>query len=258
MMLWAMRERNAVGQRVFWPLLVGLIGMAWLALWLWGQSPYGRFLSHHSLDEARGGGVLLLVFVLGWTFMVVAMMLPTSLPLVALYRRVVQGRPDRTRLTLLLLLGYLAVWTAFGALVYPGDAALHGLLERVLWLGANAWILGAGTLLLAGLYQFTPLKARCLEQCRSPFSFIAEHWRGRGEAGQAFRLGVHHGLFCVGCCWSLMLLMFAVGVGSLGWLLALGALMAVEKNLPWGRRLSVPLGAGLLGWGGAVAAVALL
>jgi predicted metal-binding membrane protein len=76
--------------------------------------------------------------------------------------------------------------------------------------------------LAAGLYQFTPLKYRCLDKCRSPLSFIIGHWRGSQEKTQAFRLGAHHGLFCVGCCWSLMLLMFAVRAGNLGWMLVLG------------------------------------
>src|SRR3712207_3827837 len=109
--------------RLFVALMVGLIALAWLALWVWGQSPYGRFLSHHSLEALRGdgGGALMLVFVAGWTLMVVAMMLPTSLPLVALFRTLVRGRPDRARLTVWLIAGYLAVWTLFGVLVYCGD-----------------------------------------------------------------------------------------------------------------------------------------
>src|SRR6266446_3475833 len=118
--------------------------------------------------------------------------------------------------------------------------------SNVGWLGSHAWVISAVTLAGAGVYQFSSLKYRCLEKCRSPLSFITEHWHGRGERGQAFILGVHHGLFCVGCCWLLMLLMFAVGVGSLGWMLALGAVMALEKNMPWGRRVSAPLGVALL------------
>src|SRR6185503_19078575 len=82
-----------------------------------------------------------------------------------------------------------------------------------------------------------------------PLAFVVGRWRGRRPNGEAFHLGVAHGLFCVGCCWSLMLLMFAVGVGSLGWMLVLGLVMAIEKNLPWGRRLSAPLGVALLAWG---------
>ena len=77
-------------------------------------------------------------------------------------------------------------------------------------------------------------------------AFIVERWRGGSESAQSLRLGIDHGIFCVGCCWSLMLLMFVVGTGSLGWMLLLGLVMAAEKNLPWGRRLSAPLGASLL------------
>jgi predicted metal-binding membrane protein len=104
-------------------------------------------------------------------------------------------------------------------------------------------------LLLAGAFQFSKLKYRCLDKCRAPFSFVIEHWRGGDTRWQALRLGAHHGVFCVGCCWALMFLMFAVGTGSIGWMLALGAIMAVEKNMPWGRKLSAPLGIVLLAWG---------
>ena len=93
------------------------------------------------------------------------------------------------------------------------------------------------------------LKYRCLDRCRSPLSFIMEHWRGERDQAQAFHLGVHHGIFCGGCCWPLMLLMFAIGAGSLGWMLILGSVMAGEKNMPWGRKLSAPVGALLVGWG---------
>jgi predicted metal-binding membrane protein len=109
-------------------------------------------------------------------------------------------------------------------------------------------VIGAAIIAVAGAFQFSALKYRCLDKCRTPLSFVIEHWRGRSQAWHAFVLGAHHGLFCVGCCWALMLLMFAVGAGSLGWMLLLAAVMAVEKNLPWGRRLSTPLGVALLAW----------
>ena len=141
----------------------------------------------------------------------------------------------------------------FGLAVHVGDLRLHEAAHHSPWLAEHAWLIGAGTLLVAGAYQFTPLKYRCLDRCRSPLTFVMEHWRGRRERLEALRLGLRHGLFCLGCCWSLMLLMFAVGVGNLGWMLLLGAVMAAEKNLPWGRRLSAPLGAVLLSWGVAVA-----
>jgi predicted metal-binding membrane protein len=237
-------------RRVFTALLVLLITLAWLGLWAWGRSPYGRFLSHQHLDAATGNSrALLLVFVAGWVVMTVAMMLPTSLPLIVTFHTASRRRPDQLVLVGLLIAGYLAVWTLFGILVHLGDAIVHEVAGRGTWLAAHAWLLGSATLLVAGLYQLTPLKYHCLARCRSPLSFIAAHWRGTRERAAALRLGLHHGLYCLGCCWSLMLLMFAIGVGNLGWMFALGAVMATEKNLPGGRRLGLPLGAALLAWG---------
>ena len=248
-------------RRLFTALVVALVALAWLVLWLWGQSPYGRFFSHEELAEVEvglDGNALLLavVFVAGWTLMTFAMMLPTSLPLVQMFRRMTQRRADGARLVTLLIIGYLSVWVLFGVVAHIGDRGVHAVVEQSAWLEANAWVLGAGTLLLAGAYQFTPLKYHCLDKCRSPLGFITEHWTGSREATQTFRLGAHHGIFCVGCCWSLMLLMFAVGVGNLGWMLVLGTVMAVEKNMPWGRRLSAPLGVALVAGGLAVVLVA--
>ncbi len=235
-------------------LLLALIALAWLALFVWGQSPYGRFLSHKELGEVNIGlnadGLgLALVFVAGWTVMTVAMMLPTSLPLITMFGRIVQKRSDQALLVALLIAGYVAIWTLFGAAAHTGDRAVHAAVNEFHWLEDNAYFIGAATLILAGVYQFTPLKYMCLDKCRSPFSFITEHWHGGNERTQAFVLGVHHGIFCVGCCWSLMLLMFAVGVGNIGWMMVLGGVMAVEKNMPWGRRLSGPLGVALVAAG---------
>ena len=236
-------------RRPFIALMAALIALTWLTLWAWGRSPGGLFYGHHGAGTFARGGAFTLVFVAGWTVMVVAMMLPTSLPLITLFRAVVRRRRDSALLVVLLIVGYLGTWTLFGGVVYLGGWVLQQIARQSGWLEANGWVLGAGIVTLAGLYQFTPLKYKCLEKCRSPLSFIVEHWRGSHERSQAFGLGAHHGLFCVGCCWSLMLLMFVVGTGSLGWMLALGAVMAVEKNMPWGRRISAPLGATLVGCG---------
>jgi predicted metal-binding membrane protein len=238
-------------RRVTWTLIGALIALTWLSLWAWGRSPYGRFLSHQELGASDGAnyGLIVVLFAAGWTVMTVAMMLPTSLPLVALFHSFVRARPKRAQLTALLVAGYISVWSLFGLVVHAGDRFVHEGVDRSAWLSAHAWVIGAGTVLLAGLYQFSSLKYRCLDECRSPLSFIMGNWRGRRQRQEAFRLGTHHGIFCLGCCWSLMLLMFAVGVGNIAWMLALGAVMAVEKNVSWGRRLSMPLGVVLLGFG---------
>src|SRR3982074_3756394 len=104
-------------RRPFALILGGLIALAWVTLALWGQSPYGRYLSHHSLEQVRGGGPLMLVFVAGW----LVMLLPTSLPLVTMFHTLTRQRPDHYRLSALLLVGYLSIWTLFGILVYLGD-----------------------------------------------------------------------------------------------------------------------------------------
>jgi predicted metal-binding membrane protein len=230
------------------PFIGVLVALAWVALLAWGRSPYDRFLSHHNLDDLQSVG-LIVVFLAGWVVMTIAMMLPTSLPLLTSFHALTSRRLDQGKLLALLVVGYLSVWTMFGVMIYTGDLILHQAVEHSPWLHAHAWTLGAMTVALAGVYQFTPLKYRCLDKCRSPLSFIIGHWRGRHDKAQAFRLGAHHGLFCLGCCWSLMLLMFAVGVGNLGWMLALAAVMGVEKNISWGKKISAPLGVFLLGWG---------
>jgi predicted metal-binding membrane protein len=231
-------------------LLAGLIGLAWLSLWLWKASPYGHYLGHQENEHVTGlsgnYAAVVLLFVAGWTLMTIAMMLPTSLPLVATFAAVVRARANRARLVTIVVLGYLAVWTVFAFVAHVGDLGIHRTVDRVAWLHENEWVIAAGTFALAGAYQFSSLKYQCLEKCRSPVAFVLQHWRGGSEWRQSLALGVHHGLFCLGCCWSLMLLMFALGVANLGWMLVLAAVMAAEKNAPWGRRLSAPVGVVLL------------
>jgi predicted metal-binding membrane protein len=244
--------------RLFVGILVALIGLSWLGLVVWKASPYGRFLSHEGVGDVAPFSDaylrLLVFFVAGWTLMTVAMMLPTSLPLVAFFHTLVRDRPNRASLVVVLVLGYLAVWTAFAGLVHVNDQGIHFAVDRIGWLDQNAWLIAASTFAVAGLYQFSSLKYRCLDKCRSPVGFVLAHWR-EGTRMNAFAVGVRHGLFCLGCCWSLMLLMFAVGVGSIGWMLALAAVMATEKNVSWGRRLSAPVGVVLLACAGVLAVV---
>jgi predicted metal-binding membrane protein len=126
-----------------------------------------------------------------------------------------------------------------------GRAVFTGV-RRSDWLLAHGWIIGAAVLATAGLYLFGALKYRCLDKCGAPLSFVIEHWRGARERWRAFVLGARHGAFSLGCCWALMLIMFVVGSANINWMLALGAVMATERNLPSGRRLAAPLGVLLL------------
>jgi predicted metal-binding membrane protein len=251
--------------------LMGLLMVVlWAALWLWEQSPYGRYLEHGnwtelgiaaSLCRALPGGSIVvpaLLYILGWTLMTAAMMLPATLPLIDIFRRLTQRHQAARQLILLLVGGYLAAWGAFGLAAHAIGEGWLVVAHRLPWLALNGWVAGAAILGLAGFYQFTAWKDRCLDRCRTPLGFVVARWRGRAPRRDALRLGLEHGAFCVGCCWALMLLMFVVGTGSVGVMLALGAFMAAERNLPWGRRLSEPMGVALLAWAVAISADHLL
>lgn len=250
---------RALDRDQIWPAAVGgVAAMAWLILAIWAQTPYGRYLDHGDwlergfvgeLCRAAPTGSLVLpgmLYASGWLLMLVAMMLPTALPLVSLFARMVRDRPRPGRLIALLIAGYLSVWCVFGLLAHALDTALHAYVASNASLAFNGWAIGAAVIGLAGAFQFSRLKYHCLDQCRTPFSFIARHWRGGAIRRQSFQLGLRHGLFCIGCCWAIMILMFVVGMGNVGWMLAIGAVMAAEKNARWGARLSAPLGIALL------------
>ncbi len=241
-------------------MLIGLIVLAWVMLIAWDESPYSRFLDHGefgnvSLGLSAQSLGLTFVFVGGWTLMTFAMMLPTSLPLIDMFRRMTARRDDAGMLLALVIAGYIVVWAGFGVVALFSDRVIHLAVNDSAWLQDNAYVIGGATIMVAGLYQFTPLKYMCLDKCRSPMMFIAGHWSGSRQRMASLRLGMAHGVFCVGCCWSLMLLMFVVGVGNIGWMLILGAIMAVEKNVSWGRQLSTPLGASLAVGGVAILAL---
>jgi predicted metal-binding membrane protein len=253
--------------RAFFATGLALAGLAWLLLWAWAESPWGRYLDHGnwtqiglvgSVCAAIPWGESLVpggLYVAGWVLMLAAMMLPTTLPVLHVLDRLASRRRDRGRLLAVLIGGYLAVWAGFGLVAHGADLALAAVVRQSAWATFNGWAIGAIVLAGAGLFQFSALKRRCLDRCRTPVGLVMQHWRGRRPGREALRLGLWHGAFCVGCCWAIMLLMFVVGTGNVGWMLALGLVMATEKNFAWGRRLSDPLGLGLIGWAAWIVAV---
>lgn len=253
-----MQPNHRYSSMPFMLVMAALIILAWMALAAMNHSPYARYLDHdilHHMPLALTGEYLavMIMFVGAWVLMTVAMMLPSSLPLIAMFHDLTRGRSNKHQLVALLILGYLATWAGFGVIAHAGDLFVHEAVHRFAWLSGNPWLLSAALFTGAGIFQFTSLKYKCLDACRSPYSFITQHWRGRGERLQALTLGIHHGAYCVGCCWALMLLMFAFASFHLAAMLALGAVMAAEKNLPWGRKLAKPLGLTLVAAGFLVA-----
>jgi predicted metal-binding membrane protein len=224
--------------------LVALAAVAWVALWAWAGSPGNHYLGH-----AGSGGPAAIeaaLFTAGWILMIVAMMLPSSVPLVMTFGALVRRRRRPEVLVALLLAGYLVVWAAFGLAAWLADRGVHAAVDTLPWLAARPQLIIGTTLAVAGLWQFSPLRDRCLDACRSPLGFVLNRWRGTSERREALAMGIAHGAFCVGCCWSLMLVMFGVGLGSVSAMLTLGGLTAIEKNLPSGRRLTRPLGVALM------------
>jgi predicted metal-binding membrane protein len=227
------------------PTLVWAIAAAWAVAVAAQATGRGWLLGHDTL--AQGGlpaWAALGLFLVAWQLMIAAMMLPSSLPMVRLFSRASANQPRPLPAKAAFLGGYALVWTAFGAVAFLGDLGIHALVGRLGWLAARPGLLGGAVLVLAGAFQFSALKDRCLTVCRHPAGYLLQHYQ-RGTAA-ALRLGAGHGLFCVGCCWALMLVAFAAGVANLWWMAALTAVMVFEKTGQGGQRGVRPIGVGLL------------
>src|SRR4051794_2098773 len=211
-------------------LIFGLLLLAAVAWAMTGDRMAG-------MDAGPGTGLGGLGFwVTAWVVMMAAMMFPSIAPMVVMYARIEEGKREKgqateTGATAVFVTGYLLTWAAAGL---NGYAIIEG--GRALDLGFLAWDSGgpyiAGAVIVAaGLYQLPPLKDVCLRHCRSPMMFLLTRWRN-GRIG-ALQMGVEHGGWCVGCCWGLMAALFALGVMSIGWMVLIAALIALEKLLPW-------------------------
>jgi predicted metal-binding membrane protein len=226
------------------PVLVA-IGAAWAVAVVAEMTGTAGVLHHDALIE--GGPPLwaaLLLFLAAWQAMVAAMMLPSSLPLIRLFDVVSRQQEGGARARAAFLGGYAAVWTGFGALAFLGDVAVHHAVEAVPALSERPWLIAGSVLAVAGAFQFSDLKDRCLSKCRHPGPYLLARYRRGAAAG--FRLGFGHGLYCLGCCWALMLVMFAVGVAVLWWMAALTAAMVYEKTARNGPLLTPVVGVLLL------------
>jgi len=176
-----------------------------------------------------------------WLVMMAAMMFPSVSPTVALYSKLTRSRSLTA--PLVFTSGYLLVWTAVGALAFAIALTGGQLVGDVLsWDRAGRWVAGV-TLAVAAVYELTPLKDVCLGKCRSPLGFLLGSWRD-GLSG-ALKMGARHGAWCVGCCWALMVSLFALGVMSIAWMAFVAGLIAIEKTIPW-RRVAIYGTAGVL------------
>ncbi len=216
-------------------------GLAWVAM------DMGHPLAQLTMPgtSAWSAANVLAIFSM-WAVMMAAMMLPSALPMVLAFVDVSRrsGEPVRGQT---FVAAYLALWFAFSA----AATGLQWLLQASGWvdpmIASNSAWLTCALLVLAGVYQFSPLKRTCLARCRSPMAFLIGEWRP-GASG-ALVMGARHGIVCIGCCWGLMALLFVGGAMNLAWVAALAVAVALEKLLPGGDRISIALGALLLAAG---------
>jgi predicted metal-binding membrane protein len=249
------RDRLVVGLG-----LLAITGLSWIHLLRMASggnaSDAGANMSAHmampgmAMPDMQTWGVAdLISLFLMWTVMMVAMMLPSATPTILLvvgtYRRR-SGRGARL-LTAAFALGYVAAWTAFSAAAATLQLFLHRAALLSGMMAVRSTTVGGAILLVAGIYQWLPIKNACLAHCRSPLGFLTHEWRD-GVLG-AFIMGLRHGTFCVGCCWALMFLLFAAGVMNLVWVAAIALFVLAEKVVrqgPWFSRWSGVL---LFTWG---------
>lgn len=221
--------------RAFDPRLAALLLGGALAAWvlvLWRM---------RGMDAGPGTDLGSLGWYLGlWVTMTAAMMLPSAAPMVLVYARTARESSGGPRgQAALFLAGYLVAWTAYGLVAYGFYRAARALDPAFLdWDGAGPYVAG-GAIALAGVYQATPLKRVCLRHCRGPLHFVMRGWRA-GRLG-GLRMGTVHGAWCVGCCWGLMVALFAVGVMSVTWMVVVAAIVFAEKVLPIGERVAQAL-----------------
>jgi predicted metal-binding membrane protein len=258
------RLRKALLRRDRWVIAAGLIAIIVLA-WSWLLSGAGMEMSAVEMTAMAGmDGWLMepavwtpayagLIFAMWWVMMV-AMMLPSAAPMLLLFARVHRKAHANAAPWVpaaLFAAGYLIAWGGFSL----AATALQWGLESARWLSpmletTSRW-LGAGILVAAGLWQLTPLKAKCLGHCRTPLSFLVGRWRA-GPVG-AVRMGLEHGAFCLGCCWFLMALLFFGGVMNLYWIVGIAVFVLLEKTIPLGHWLARVTGVALVVWGIALA-----
>jgi len=223
--------------------LLILSALAW-ALLIW-QS---RMMSNQAMGLTMGMSALLFIAI--WIAMMIAMMFPTAAPMILMFSKISASKRKQERPfvpTWVFVSAYLLVWSLCGVVAYLLALGIEQVAAQSMWLMGNAARLGGVVLLVAGLYQLSPLKNICLSKCRTPLQFILSSWHD--GYGGAFRMGLEHGAYCLGCCWLLFVILFPLGIMNLAVMALLTALIFAEKALPVGRQISLLAGVGLIVYG---------
>ena len=226
--------------------IAGLVILAGIAWWLTvrqAQSMGDMVSGLGQVGTLMPNDMTIPVFMAMWVLMMVAMMFPTIAPHVLVHRSITRKRGEGPWVSWVFVLGYIVIWSVIGLVPLAAFLLFRNLAADVdmRWIALAA----GGTLVVAGAYQFTPWKNVCLKHCRTPFDFILTHdWGGGARA--AFRAGISHGVWCLGCCWALMAVLVVVGLMNLVWMAAIAIVFLLEKNWKHGVLLTRIVGAGLV------------
>lgn len=213
--------------------LLFLAAVAWAVLIWQGVLVDARMAMSPTMGMSAG------LWLAIWVVMMVAIMFPTAAPMILMFAQVSTAKRKRQQPIVpswVFVSAYLLVWALVGVLAYAAAAEAEWLASQSTWLMVNAGRLGGGVLIAAGLYQYSPLKHRCLATCRSPLAFIMASWRD--GYGGAFRMGLEHGCYCLGCCWLLFVILFPLGMLNVAAMATITLLIFAEKSLPRGHRMA--------------------
>jgi predicted metal-binding membrane protein len=232
-------------RRLILGLLLILAAASW-ALLIWQSAAMNSQAMGMGLTMGMSAGLFMAI----WVVMMIAMMFPTAAPMILMFTTVYAGKRKKSQAfvpTWVFVSAYLLIWTQFGVVAYPLALLAERVAVQSMWLMTNAPRIGGALLVVAGLYQLSPLKHTCLAKCRTPFQFILSSWRD-GYRG-AFRMGFVHGAYCLGCCWFLFVLLFPLGIMNIAVMVLLTALIFAEKSVPYGRQISQIAGVALISYG---------
>jgi predicted metal-binding membrane protein len=241
----------AVQRTIILSLLLVLAVLAWAFL-LWQRANADSDMAMASPTM----GLRAPLFLTMWVVMMAAMMFPAAAPVILTFHEVQAGRRNRGVAfvsTWVFVAAYMLVWTLAGLVAYAGAVMAEALAERVALSPLTAVRIGGALFIMAGVYQLTPLKGVCLAKCRTPLTFIMTSWR-EGNAG-ALRMGVAHGLYCLGCCWLLFVILFPLGIMNIAAMAIVTLVVFAEKTMPWTRLATSATALALVAYGIAVIAV---
>lgn len=226
-------------------VLLILTAASW-ALLIWQSTAMNSQAMGMGLTMGMNTGLFMAI----WVVMMIAMMFPTAAPMILMFTTVYAGKRQKSQAfvpTWVFVSAYLLIWSLFGLVAYPLALGAERLAGQSMWLMTNAPRIGGVLLVVAGLYQLSPLKHLCLSKCRTPLQFILGSWHD--GYGGAFRMGVVHGVYCLGCCWFLFALLFPLGIMNIAVMALLTALIYAEKSFPLGRQISQIAGVALIVYG---------